>query len=144
MTRFVIARFSDRSGVVEAVSVVLIADVEMPAGRARRALRQLLTNREKFGRFLRYLLESGQDPTIPGEGDESLGLAKAQPRRSRSVMSGEGPILEQLLRLLASRPSDLRQLDAVIKDFGDDEELFLDGFANLWNAIAPLIPGEES
>ena len=144
LTRFVIARFSDRSGVVEAVSVVLIADVEMPAGRARRALRQLLTNREKFGRFLRYLLESGQDPTIPGEGDESLGLVKAQPRRSRAVIAVEGPILEQLLRLLASRPSDLRQLDAVIKDFGDDEELFLDGFVNLWKAIAPLIPGEES
>lgn len=146
ITRFVVARFSDPSGVVDAIDTVLVADMQVPPERGCRVLRLLLTNRDKFARFLRYLLDSSQDSTSPigaGEGDPDSRITTRR-RRSGSTIVEEGPILEQLLRLLAARPGDLRQLDAVIKEFAGDEELFPEGFAELWAAISPLIPEEAA
>ena len=143
VTRFVVARFSDLSGRLEALSVVLVADMAVPEGRGRRALRALLTDKDKFARFLRYLLE-GVVGSVPGEDPGDVGGGVPQRGRTkRGRMLEDGPILEQLLRLLASQPSELRHVDAVISDFADDGSILPDGFAELWSAIAPLIPKEQ-
>lgn len=143
-TRFIAARFSDPAGLVEATTVVLVADVQMPAGRSRRVLRSLLTDRERFARFLRYLLESTQDTVGEIGMSDVISDIPSPRRRSRSRVFEEGPILEQLLRLLAASPGDLRQLDAVIKEFAEDRNLLPDGFGELWEAISPLIPQEAT
>jgi len=143
VTRFVVARFSDLSGRLDAVSVVLVADMAVPDGRGRRALRALLTDRDKFARFLRYLLE-GVAGSMPGEDSGDVGAGVPQRRKTnRGRALEDGPILEQLLRLLASEPSELRHVDAVISDLTDDASILPAGFAELWNAIAPLIPKEH-
>jgi len=140
LTRFIVARFSDPSSRQEAVSVVLVADLAMPDGRARRALRALLTNRERFARFLRYLLEGSVEPGF-GDGEEGDDIgARRQRRRANAGVLDEGPILERVLRLLATNPAELRGLDQVIAEFAGDDDLLPEGFADLWKAIAPLIP----
>lgn len=140
VTRFVVARFRDVTGKREAVSAVLVADVEMPEGRGRRVLRSLLTNREKFARFLRYLLEGIDESGPPvGIGDVGVGVPKGR-KSSKGAVLEDGPILEQLLRLLSVRPSELRFLDDAIAEFADESDILPEGFAELWDAVAPLIP----
>lgn len=139
VSRFVVARLSDLTGQAEAVSVVLVVDMDVPDGRGRRVIRSLLTNREKFARFLRYLLEGIEGDQSWGGGDVVDGIPH-QRRSSRRQVLAEGPILEQLLRLLAVRPSELRFLDEAIADFADEADVLPDGFRELWSAISPLIP----
>jgi hypothetical protein len=138
-TRIVVARFFDRSGVQPDRVVVLVADIAMPDGRNRRALRALITNPERFARFLQYLLESAPGAGLASDGDSNVRSARHS-RAGAGRRFQDGPILEQVLRLLAREPDELRQLDAIIRDFGDDPEIFPNGFLPMWTAIQPLIP----
>ena len=64
-------------------------------------------------------------------------------RAIRRALDDDGPILEQLLRLLAQDPAELRHLRAVINEFADDESILPPDFKQLWSAIEPLIPTAE-
>jgi hypothetical protein len=148
VTRLVQVRFADLDAdpnrSVEDVTVVLIADFEPPPGRHVRALRSLLTDKSRFLRFLRFLLESSRDASAVGGGGDGGELPRLQRRRSsRGVLNEDGPILEQLLRLLAHAPSELRHLKAVIDEFSDDEDILPADFRELWSAIEPLIPAND-
>jgi len=143
ITRLVQARFSDLTGEQRDAVSVLLADFEPPPGRHVRALRALLTDKERFLRFLRFLLASsrtnfGADPTA------SRGASSRSRRRDyRRLLVDDGPILEQLLRLLAQHPTELRHLRAVIDEFADDQSILPPDFHQLWTAIEPLIPVDD-
>jgi hypothetical protein len=141
-TRFVQARFSDPSGKEEAVVVVLVADVNMPQGRHLKVLRSLLTDTERFSRFLRFLLEGTRDLGFSsGDGD---GLRRRFRRRRGAALAidDDVAILEQLLRLLAREPGELRHLKAVVREFADEDAMLPHAFRTIWKALEPLIPQE--
>lgn len=143
VTRLVLARLSDLSGEQESVTSVLVADFDPPARRHVRALRGLLTDKARFLRFLRFLLESSHDVDVGGSGGDGTPGSRWRPRTSRRVLNEEGPILEQLLRLLAQDPAELRHLRAVISEFADDDTILPQDFKQLWSAIEPLIPTDH-
>jgi hypothetical protein len=141
-TRFVRARFSDPRGVERPVVVVLVADVAMPEGRHLKALRALLTDRDRFMRFLRVLLDGTRDAEFTwGDGDG--GGRRLRRRQTSSHCRGDGAsLLEQLLRLLSRDPGELWRLRAVIREFGNDSSVLPEDFQKIWQAIEPLIPEE--
>ena len=132
VTRFVVARFSDLTGACEAIQVVLVADRDAswaPETGASGASHQ-----------------SGEVRSIPAVPAaraltepfsamvwETSSLAYRDVAQRLAAVR-ERPDLEQLLRLLAVRPGELRHLDAVIKDFREDASILPDGFAELWSA----------
>lgn len=142
VTRLVVARFSDQSGKFDDRHAVFVADFVPPDGRHLRAIRALLTDRERFVRFLRYLLESARLEDLLPAGTEGIPNPSKGASQRGSPPLTDGPILEQLLRLLARDPSQLRHLDAVIREFSDIDDILPDDFEPLWRAIAPLIPEE--
>lgn len=145
VTRIVQVRLSDRSATgVDDVTIVLVADFEPPARRHIRALRSLLTDNQRFLRFLRFLLESSRGEVYGiSERDGDSQPTKRGRTRNRRLLDEEGPILEQLLRLLAQDPGELRHLKAVIDEFSDDASILPPDFRKLWNAIEPIIPAAE-
>ncbi len=115
--------------------------VGMPATRISRIIKGIISDRDKFFEYLRFLLADDFDK-------EAGGGAEAGTRRddaSSGLWDVRSPIFEQLLMTAARRPARLKEIDGIIRqlmegDGPDDRQIVPQEFLTLWEAFSGRIP----
>lgn len=134
LSRFYVVRADGADGKLE--EIIKVPTLNLPKDRDDEIFRSIVNTKEKFYGYLSYLLcddpaeyalERGRAAAdaASGKGQEA---ATAQPLR----------IYEQLLRLAASQPDRLRQLDDVMRIVKGKD--YAAAFAKLYATLLPIIP----
>lgn len=115
----------------------------MPASRVSKIIKGIISDRDKFFEYLRFLLSDVFDK------DAGEGGADAAPRHAADLSAGvwdvRSPIFEQLLITAARRPGRLKEIDGIIRQLveGDDQDqgkVVPQEFLTLWEAFRGMIP----
>ncbi len=108
----------------------------MPAGRVSTIVRGIVSDREKFFEYLRFLLADDFDKDADGGGK---GGAKGAGKDDDGAWVVQSPIFEQLLVTASRRPKRLKDIDDLITqllDGGEDgKEIVPQEFLEFWRAF---------
>lgn len=141
LTTFVAVRTRlDRDGVsVERASALRVTLVGAPEDRARRVLRELLSNVEDVLKYLALLLED------PGLDDVASAILEVTNDGHAAADGADGGswvddlvLLEPLVRAFARDDGGLDRVERLLEDLRDDEGRLPDlgvGFENLWQVV---------
>lgn len=114
---------------------------DLPDARTAEILRSLIENRDAFLRYIRLLLGDVSEAT--------RALFAAGQGGGLSGMFGTGrdaPILEDMVRALASNGRQLRDIERLVTRLSDPDtgrsEVIPDEFLDLWQTFRAVMPKE--
>lgn len=115
----------------------------MPASRVSKIIKGIISDRDKFFEYLRFLLADEFDKDAGDGGADAGARHAADP--SPGVWDVRSPIFEQLLMTAARRPGRLKEIDGIIRQLvaGDDQDqgrVVPQEFLTLWEAFRGMIP----
>lgn len=126
---------------VQRAFLMKIEIIGMPPGRVSKIIKGIISDKDKFFDYLRFLLADdfdkeagdGKDGGSKGDGDDA------------GVWDVTSPIFEQLLITAARRPARLREIDGIIRQLldGDDPDeraIVPQEFLTLWEAFRAMLP----
>lgn len=119
----------------------------MPTSRVSKIIKGIVSDRDKFFEYLRFLLADDFDKDAD-RGGQSGG--KGSSDDSADLWDVRSPIFEQLLVTASRRPGRLRDIDGIIQQLLDDDEqeqkrIIPPEFLTLWNGFrAVMSPAAES
>lgn len=113
----------------------------MPPSRVAKIIKGIISDRDKFFEYLRFLLADGFDKEA-GNGDDG---GKRSGENDSGIWDVKSPIFEQLLIAAARRPGRLREIDGIIRQLTEGEEqdqgrVVPPEFLTLWAAFRDTIP----
>ena len=116
----------------------------MPAGRISKIIKGIISDRDKFFEYLRFLLADDFDKEAEDgtKGDESRSSEHDDGSSEWDVTS---PIFEQLLVTASRRPARLKEIDGIIRqlvdgDEGEKKEIVPQQFLAVWECFRQMIP----
>ncbi|WP_147438860.1 phospholipase D family protein [Roseovarius spongiae] len=142
VTRWIGVRLSDAESGLEHHFTLGSDLVDLPDARTAEILRSLIENRDAFLRYIRLLLgdvsEAAKALFAAGQGSDL------------SVMFGtarDAPILEDMVRALASDGRQLRDIERLVARLSDPDtghsEVIPDEFLDLWETFRAVLPKEN-
>jgi len=142
VTRWIGVRLRDAKSGVEHHFTLGTDLVDLPDARTAEILRSLIENRDAFLRYIRLLLGDVSEAT--------RALFAAGQGGGLSGMFGTGrdaPILEDMVRALASNGRQLRDIERLVTRLSDPDtgqsEVVPDEFLDLWETFRAVLPGEH-
>jgi len=112
----------------------------MPEGRNQHILRSILSDRERFIRYLLLIL--GREGSL-GIGPALTGHGKAGNGHPRDLL----PLFEELVRAYSRDPEKIRRIGRLVEDLretGHMEEILPEGFEEVWAAFSGTARSERA
>jgi hypothetical protein len=137
LTGFFAFRLTARHDDQEAsVAYVLNLPVSgMPPERDKHILRSIISDKNHFVRYLLFLLAEGSDVFSPAT---LLAVSGDKGNGDGSFLSGDLPLLEELVRAYSRQPETIDRIARLIDDLKESEEgraLLPEGFDQIWQAF---------
>lgn len=107
----------------------------MPEGRNQGILRSILSDRERFLRYLFLVLGREEVPVLGQEPGKGTGNGNGRPRRRL-------PLFEEMVRAYSREPDKIRRIDRLMEDLretGSLEEILPPGFEGLWAVFSSAV-----
>jgi hypothetical protein len=116
----------------------------LPETRVSTILKAIISDRDKFYEYLRFLLADEFDKGDDGGGDDT-GSRTGNKERGDGFWSLNATFFEQLLVTASRRPERLKEIDDVInqlldKDDGERKEIVPQEFLTFWSAFRQMVP----
>jgi hypothetical protein len=110
----------------------------MPTSRISKIIKGIISDRDKFFEYLRFLLADDFDKEA-GNGGNDGGIKQVDD--ASSLWDVTSPILEQLLISASRRPGRLKEIDGIIQQLmeGDENRVVPQEFLTLWEAFREVI-----
>ena len=142
VTRWIGVRLSDAESGLEYHFTLGTDLVDLPEARIAEILRSLIENREKFLQYIRLLLgdvsEAAKALFAAGQGSGLSGMFGT---------ARDSPILEDMVRALASDGRQLRDIERLVTRLSDPEtgqsEVIPDEFLDLWETFRAVLSEEN-
>ncbi len=114
----------------------------MPQSRISKIIKGIISDRDKFFEYLRFLLADDFDKEAANSGNDSV-IGPADD--ASGLWDVKSPIFEQLLITASRRPGRLREIDGIIQqlmegDEQDEDRVVPQEFLTLWDAFRAMIP----
>ena len=112
----------------------------LPEGRNQNILRSILSDRDRFIRYLLLIL--GREGSL-GIGSALTGQGKAGKGHPRDLL----PLFEELVRAYSRDPEKIRRIGRLVADLketGNLKEILPKGFEEVWAAFSGTVRGERA
>lgn len=111
----------------------------MPEGRISKIIKGIISDRDKFFEYLRFLLADDFDKEAGNRGSEG-----GSDNGNSGIWDVKSPIFEQLLITASRRPGRLKEIDEIIRqllegDEQDRKEIVPQEFLTMWGAFRDVI-----
>jgi hypothetical protein len=107
----------------------------MPAERDKHILRSIISDRNRFVRYLLFLLAEGSDVFSPAA---LLTVSRDEGDGDGTFLHADLPLLEELVRAYSRQPEKIDRIARLIDDLEESEEgraLLPEGFEQIWPAF---------
>lgn len=116
--------------------------IGMPTSRISKIIKGIISDKDKFFEYLRFLLADDFDKEADSGGNNG-GNGSADD--DSGIWDVKSPIFEQLLVTASRRPGRLKEIDGIIRqlmegDEQDDKRVVPQEFLTLWEAFRGMIP----
>ena len=116
----------------------------MPPERDKHILRSIISDKNRFVRYLLFLLAEGADTFSTAE---LLAVSRDEGDGDGTFLYGDLPLLEELVRAYSRQPDKIDRIARLIDDLEESEEgraLLPEGFEQIWQAFLAARDQEAS
>jgi len=111
-------------------------DIDLPEGRKDAIFQNIIENKERFFKFIRFLLGEDLEEFDPDDGKEN---ETGDVQEKYDLENRDAAVLEELLLAASRHPSKIKDIDKIIKrlDTGDIDSPIPEDFKEFWSVFKP-------